>query len=168
MPQIQSSSASDRPAIPVGDHVLVLVEVKPYESDNIYFKDDEPESAANPRRKSQLIWQFVTGVTDGDGTQYEHAIWTGKFYGDPRANLTKLLDQILPGQSEETKAALNTDILLGSSYKAMVRTVKNKKGDLVPKVVVIEPAKATQTDAPRPTDDELLDFVSPVRDRLPA
>jgi len=144
MAQIQSSKR-ERASIPPGDHILTLTEVKPYESDNPFFKKDEAVSNANQPRKTRLIWQFTSDADDGEGNPFEHAIWTGEFYGDPRAGLTALLDQMMPEADEQVKSNINTDMLLGTRYKAKLRMVKNQKGDLVPKAVDLEPVKGQTT-----------------------
>jgi len=140
MPVIQSSKRERHP-IPAGDHILTLVEVKPHESDNPFYDPKEPEGGANQKRKTRLIWQFLSDSEDAEGTRYEHAIWTGEYYGHQRAGLTALLDQMLPDADEQVKSAINTDTLLGSRYKAKIRLAKNQKGDLVPKAVDLEPIK---------------------------
>ena len=167
MPQIQSSKRERQP-IPAGEHILTLVEVKPFESDNPYFKDDEPESGTNQKRKTRLIWQFNSDTEDSEGMRYEHAIWTGLFYGNPRANLTTFLDQILPNAGEDVKSNINTDFLLGSRYRAKIRLVKNQKGDLVPKAVDLEPLNDTKpTEHFDPDDQVPNDYPATSADRMP-
>ena len=138
MPQIQSSKRERNP-IPPGDHILTLTEVKPFSGDNPYFDPKEPESGTNQKHKTRLIWQFLSDSEDAEGTRYEHAVWTGEYYGHQRAGLTALLDQMLPDAGDDVKSSINTDFLVGTRYKAKIRLTKNQKGDLVPKAVDLEP-----------------------------
>ena len=95
-----------------------------------------------PGKKEQLIWIFEAEEIAPDGRPYEHAVFTGLFYGDSRANLTTLLDMLLPKATDDEKKSLNTDLLLGSRYDAVIRMVKNQKNNLVPKAVDLSPVVA--------------------------
>ncbi len=140
MPVIQSSKR-ERSTIPPGDHILTLTEGRQHDGENPFFDKTKEVGGANQPRKTRLIWQFTSEATDNEGVHYEHAIWTGEFYGDPRAGLTALLDQMMPDADDTTKSNINTDFLVGTRYKAKLRMVRNQKGDLVPKAVDLEPIK---------------------------
>lgn len=135
MPVIQSSRNKERTPIPPGDHILTLVEVKPYEQDDTF----HPNEDGSFPKKSRLIWQFQSDKADDDGDAYEYAEWTGAYYGNPKAKLTGFLDQIIPDASEETKEGLDTDSIIGRRFKSKIQNQKNAKGDYVPRAVYFEP-----------------------------
>ena len=158
MPQIQSSKR-ERTSIPAGDHILTLVEVKQHDGENAFFDKTKEVGGANQPRRTRLIWQFTSEATDNEGVHFEHAIWTGEFYGNPRAGLTALLDQMLPEADENVRENVNTDTLIGTRYQAKIRLVRNQKGDVVPKAVDLEPIKGEgQTATPFDPDDVPNDY----------
>jgi len=110
------------------------------------------------------IWQFKAKTTDPEtGERYEYRIYTGPTYGDSRATLTILLDQMCPDWTEEQKANVDTDELLQKYFKAKIRHEKpDKVGDPPkPKFVFIEPhnpkpaaAKGKPAPEPEPEADD--------------
>jgi hypothetical protein len=148
-----------RNPIPAGDHLLCLVSVE--EKYMPSFNDPKQETL-------RWVWQFKAKATDPEtGDRYEYRVYTGPTYGDSRATLTILLDQICPDWTDEQKQNVNTDELLNTYYKAKIRHDKpDKLGDPPkPKFAFIEPYKkpaatAKSKTAPQPEttdDDEFLD-----------
>ena len=133
MPKIRPSG--ERIPIPKGDHILTLREVKDFEQED---KWHENEDGSHPM-KHQLIWRFESDALTEDGVPYEYAQFTGQFYGDSRANLTALLDFLLPDEGEEYKKTVDTDTLIGKRYKVRIASVKNQAGKVVPKAMFYEP-----------------------------
>lgn len=69
----------------------------------------------------RLIWRFVSGKKDADGTFLEVPVFTGFSYGDPRAKLTWLLDMVRPGITKREADQLDTESLVGSRYEGQVK-----------------------------------------------
>ena len=111
----------DRPLIPSGEHVLTLMKVDEVEVDNT-FKPGE--------RVTKWVWEFDSDQADEDGVPYTYKYWTKTTYGHPKANLTILLDQMVPDMTQERAKGLNTDSLTGRKFKAMIRHEKDDKNQL--------------------------------------
>lgn len=128
------------PLCPAGEHFLTLAAVEVKEVDNLRFQKDPTQ----PRRVNKWLWRFISDDIDpeSDGQHYELPMWTFENYGHPRANLTKLLDMIVPRATPEQKAALNTDALIGRRYKAQVVHQLNEKKEMDAKPAFIVPLKA--------------------------
>lgn len=153
MPVVQSvPDKVDLRPVPIGEHVLTLVEVFPVESDNIYGKQKDPKA---PDTKTRWAWRFESDAQDEDGKPYEYVHWTGVYYGDDRAGLTALLDFILPGVSVEDKKKVNTDTLIGKRFKVAIKTRVNKKGVNVPAAMYFIPVT---TSAPSSFDPDEIPF----------
>lgn len=139
MAQIRAAGEKRDP-IPAGKHTLTLKEVKPHVSDDPWHPVEDPNTGEQvPGKKEQLIWIFESDKKGQDGKPYEYATFTGLFYGDSRANLTTLLDMLMPNSTEDVKRNLDTDLLLGSKYEAQIAMQKNQKGNLVPKALFFAP-----------------------------
>ena len=75
-----------------------------------------------------------------DGEFYEFAQFTGLFYGDERANLTSLLDFMLPDvPHEEKRKGVDVEQLVGQRFRGRIAYAPNKKGDLRPRLSFLEP-----------------------------
>ncbi len=137
-----AAPAPKRTPITQGDHLLCLISVE--EKMQPSFNDPKVDT---PR----WIWQFKAKATDPEtGDRYEFRVYTGVTYGDSRATLTILLDQMVPDWTDDQKANVNTDELLQTYYKAKIRHEKPEKiGDPPkPKLAFIEPYKPTKATAP--------------------
>ena len=131
------------PLIPPGEHVLILREVKPQEVKK-YQSETEKEV--------KWLWRFEAQgetYTDAKGEEqpYEFVQWTKITYGPPKANLTKLLDQLIPGIDEQSAAILDTDDLCGRRFKAIIRHEKNEKKEVYATLAVISPMKGAKIPA---------------------
>lgn len=143
MTRIAEAPKTERTPIPVGQYVLTLREIKEHESPDIFATEVDPDTGEKPLKK-QLIWIFEADKKAPDGKPYEHAMFTGLYYGDDRANLTKLLDWMLPDESHDVKRkGFDSDVLIGRNYKARIQLVKNMKGDLKPKITMLDPIDAS-------------------------
>lgn len=112
-------TTQNRPLIPAGEHVLTLMQVTEVEVDNSY----------KPGEKvTKWVWEFDSDEKDEDDIPYTHKEWTKTTYGHPKANLTKLLDQLVPGMDQDRAKNLNTDSLVGRKFKGMIRHEKDDKG----------------------------------------
>jgi len=134
MPTTQPSPKS--PLIPAGEHYLTLVAVEVKEVDNLKFL--KGDHTAKPK-VDKWLWRFVSDDVDPEqpDVHYEMPVWTFANYGHAKANLTKLLDQIVPKATPEQKANLNTDAILGRRFKAMVVHKQNDKGDPIPDAFMV-------------------------------
>lgn len=133
MPTTQPSPKT--PLIPAGEHFLTLVAVEEKEVDNLRAAKDPTA----PKRVMKWLWRFISDDVDPENpdVHYEYAAWTFANYGHSKANLTKLLDMIVPKATAEQKASLNTDQILGRRYKAMIVHKTNEKNDLVPDAFMV-------------------------------
>lgn len=121
--------------IPAGDHVLTLISVEEqmrptYNNPSV----DEP----------RWTWQFKAVEKNPEtGESYEFRIYSGRYYGNPKATLTLLLDMMLPNWTTAQKERINTDTILSSVYRARIRhEAAEKAGDPPkPRLVYIEPFK---------------------------
>jgi len=135
----------ERHAIPAGSYTFTLSEIKDYEGENIYA---EPDEDGNRPTKKQMIWIFKSDKKGPDGEPYEFAQFTGLYYGDERANLTSLLDFMLPDVSHEDKRrGVDVEALVGQKFRGRIAWAPNKKGDPRPKLSFLEPIAATGVDA---------------------
>jgi hypothetical protein len=138
--------------IPAGEHILTLKECErilttPFGAD--------PDSAD---KEPQLIWRFVSNKADEDGTKYAFHTYTKFVYGDPRANLTKLLDLLVPGMNKEKAKSLDSDEMIGKKWKVHIRHEKNSKGDPKPVIALAEEYTGKPKEKPRPepfSDDDV-------------
>lgn len=132
----QASPTVRRNPIPEGEHLLCLMSVE--EVTQPSFNDPKIDAV-------RWIWQFKAKATDPEtGERYEFRQYTGPNYGNPKAGLTVLLDQMLPTWTEEQKGVIDTDKVLQTYYKARIRHEKaDKLGDPPkPRLLFIEPYKA--------------------------
>lgn len=148
-----------RNPIPEGDHILILVSVE--EKMQPSFNDPKEETL-------RWIWQFKAKAVDPEtGDRYEFRQYTGPRYGNKKAGLTLLLNQMLPTWTAEQKETINTDKVLQTYYKARIRHEEpdNPKDPPVPRLVFIEPLKVKKTaeaapvaPAPEPVEEDGEEF----------
>lgn len=130
-----------RNAIPSGDHLFCLISVEEVQ---------QPDFNDATKEVTRWIWQFKSKQRDPEtGELFEFRQYTGPKYGNPRAGLTILLDQMLPDWSDAQKGNIDTDKIINSFYKARIRHEKAEKPDDPPKprLVMIEPFKPKTTGA---------------------
>jgi len=127
------------PEIPDGEHFLTLASVEVREVDNLRAQKD----VTAPKRVDKWLWRFVSDDVDPENpdVHYELAVWTFENYGHPKANLTKLLDMLLPRATIEQKASLNTDRLVGRRYKAQIIHRLNTKNEMQAEAAFIVPLR---------------------------
>lgn len=108
----------------------------------------------NPAEETlRWIWQFKSKAIDPEtGERYEFRQYTGPNYGNKKAGLTILLDQMLPTWSDEQKGVIDTDKIIQTYYKARIRHEKPEKvGDPPkPRLLFIEPHKPVKNGAKTP------------------
>ena len=146
MPKIQPAEQRARHPIPPGDYTLMLDEVKLIEQPNRFAEKDDKgiykaTGTTEPPIRPQLVWQFIADKNDPEGDPLEYSMWTGVSYGNERAKLTDLLDQLLPEADEEMKSNLETDTLVGRRFKTKIMLVKNASGEPRPRAMFFEPVK---------------------------
>lgn len=134
---IGEAPKTERVAIPAGSYVLTLKEIKDYESEDIYA---EPDELGERPKKKQLIWIFEADKQAPDKRPYEYAQFTGLFYGDERANMTHLLDGMLPDVDHATKRkGVDVEALVGRQYRVRIQYAPNQKGVMRPKITMMDP-----------------------------
>lgn len=112
-------TTQNRPLIPAGKHTLTLMKVDEVVVDNS-FKPGE--------QVTKWIWEFDSDEVDEDGVPYTHKEWTKTVYGHPKAGLTILLNQLIPGMTQERANKLDTDSLVGRKFEGMIRHQVDDKG----------------------------------------
>lgn len=135
---ISEAPKTERPAIPAGSYVLTLKEIKDYKGP-VFNAVPDPETGETPM-KDQLIWIFEADKKAQDGKPYEFAQFTGLYYGDSRANMTHLLDWMLPDLDHDTKRhGVDVEALIGFTFKARIQHQPNRKGDMKPTLTMLDP-----------------------------
>jgi hypothetical protein len=140
------------PLIPVGEHYLTFVGVEVKEVENLRAQKDPTQ----PKLVNKWLWRFLSDDIDPESDppqQYEYAHWTFENYGHARANLTKLLDQIIPKATPEQKSNLDTDLLKGRRFKAQIVHEKTDKGNIVAKAAFFVPTTEPPQNRPMPRFD---------------
>lgn len=120
------------PLIPAGEHVLTLREVGTKEFPSFNNPNEQVE---------RTMWRFTSNEEDEDGAPYEFRQYTGMVYGNNKAALTKLIDMLVPGMTEDDFEEFDSDDLIGKKFKAQIKHAKNDKGDVKPELVFITPLK---------------------------
>ncbi|MBA2703472.1 MAG: hypothetical protein H0U60_06450 [Blastocatellia bacterium] len=106
------TTQSDRVLCPAGPHILKLFSVELREMDD-YAKTGKTE---------RLIWTFYTKkINPEDSNPWEVSLFTGTSYGPQKAKLTWLLDMLCPGITKKEAEGLDTEDLIGTSYKTQIK-----------------------------------------------
>ena len=127
---------TERAMITPGVHILTLKEIKDHESEDPF----NPNPDGTLPLKKQLLWIFESDRSGPDGKPYEIGYFSGLWYGDDRANMTHLLDWMLPDVEHDTKrAGVDVDGLIGRTYKARIQMQPNTKGEMRPKITMLDP-----------------------------
>lgn len=121
----------DRPLIPEGEHVFTLAGVDEVLVESQFSKAGE--------KVTKWVWSFESEDKDDDGLPYIHKEWTRTTYGHPKANLTILLNQLLPGLTTEDANHLNTDNLVGKKFVGVIRHAPDEKGVMRADLAYIKP-----------------------------
>ena len=148
--EIPETTSNKRPMIPAGEHFVTLKEVKEL---------DVPAYGGKPGTERKWAWRFEADCLDPkDGYPYEHTVWTKAQYGGAKANLTKLLDMLIPKATKEQKQNLNTDRILERRFKTVIIHRTGQQGGMIaeasfflPITTPMDPAE--RASAPRHEDD---------------
>ncbi len=143
---MQVQVEKSRALIPAGEHTLTLREITPKTVQSRFAKS--PDGT-----KEKLLFRFESSQSDEDGEPFEYAVWTGLAYGNEKAALTGLLDQLVPDMNKEKAKTLDLDGLLHKKYRTVI---KHRKDDAAGKTYayhtllepVNKPAPATVQTAP--------------------
>lgn len=145
---IGEAPKEDRVPIPAGAYVFTLKEIKDHESEDRWNLNPD---GTMPMKK-QLIWVFVADKVDPETKKpYEFAQFTGLWYGDDRANMTKLLDWMLPDIDHDTKRrGIDVDALVGRKFKGRIQHVPTEKGGIKPALTMLDPIESEAQSVPQP------------------
>jgi hypothetical protein len=134
LPKLEEAPKFEKTEIPVGKHVLTLVQVKAIESPNT-FPDAKKELNAEtgvweaPMRR-EWIWNFQSETIDPINKKpFEFSVFTPRFYnGASTTNkLTLLMRQLAPeANDEERKAMIEMDHLIGKKWQARLVKAMSK------------------------------------------
>lgn len=142
---------TERAQIIPGAHTLTLKQIKDVESEDIF----NPNEDGSLPVKRQLLWIFQSDKKGPDGKFYEHATYTGLYYGNERANMTHLLDWMLPDVAHEDKRkGVDVDGLIGRQFKARIQMQPNQKGELRPRLTMLDPIGEAGLPASTPFDPD--------------
>jgi len=126
---------------PAGPHKLTLTAVEETKAPGLAeFNQDTNQEY------TRWKWVFASDrfypLSDEDnGTPkpVTHIEFTGNKYGNEKAKLTILLDQMVPGITKEQGKKFNTDVLIGQVFDAGIRHMKKKNGDPKAEIGYITP-----------------------------
>lgn len=134
MPEI---GVNQKPRAKAGKHVMTLVGVKPIVRQNPFAKKEDGSTDEDALRE-QFIWDFESDEQNEFGEALTYSVWTNTNYGNEKASLTKFLNQIIPGLSDKPKQdaidsirRFNTDELIGTRYRFILRNQQGKNGTFV-------------------------------------
>ncbi len=154
MPMIELEKKFERgPLIPKGEHVLKLVSVEKRRITSTFSKEEDGKA-------DKFIWEFHAAQKDDNGKPFTYTVFTGVRYGNNKAGLTDLLNQMIPDITEETAAELDTEDLVGTKYNTQIRHNKSDKGELFPAHIYLTPFKAGAKAKPKPVveDEDEVDL----------
>lgn len=124
-------STQNRPLITAGEHTFTLMGVNEVEVDDSWHPG---------QRVTKWVWEFDSEtISEEDGKPYTHKEWTKTTYGHSKAGLTILLNQLMPGMTQERARNLNTDALVGRKFKGMIRHEADDNGENRAKLAYIGP-----------------------------
>ena len=129
---LQFQVSGPPPLIPAGDHSLTLR--------NILLK--HVNDKYNNGKTEMYLWQLASDQLDQYGKPYMFELWTGMVYGNEKAKLTILLDQLVPGVTSEDVKQMDPMSLIGKRFKAKVRHTKTNEGKVYPDLIYIEPLES--------------------------
>lgn len=130
------------PLIPAGEHILTLRAVKEVEFDDTYGKGENG-------KVKRLHWRFTSNEEDDEGCPYELNLYTNMAYGNSKASLTRLLDNMIPGVKlvgmtvcDKNGDEVETEELIGKKFKSQIKHHVNEAGKKRGDYVFITPIKA--------------------------
>jgi hypothetical protein len=133
--------------IPTGTHIIRLQSCEIKRVNSQY----APASSTDGK-VDKLLWRFTTETPAPDGQVYEYVHFTGTAYGNDRAALTLLLDQLAPGMNRAIAAKLDINTLVGKRYRTrIVHKTIAATGKVAAQHVFIEPVEDEGTPAVSPS-----------------
>lgn len=93
---------------PEGTHVLTLTSVSEKRVQSQFSKEADG-------MVDKLLWVF-----EPEAGGWDYAVWTKLAYGDDRAELTKLLDMLVPGMSKDRLGDVHAEDLVGKRYRVKI------------------------------------------------
>ena len=134
---VAEAPSQDRPLIPAGAYTLTLRAIKEVDVEDRW----HPEEDGTLPTVKKLVWEFEADKTDNDtGKPYEHSVWTGLYYGNEKANLTTLLDQIAPDIDPTIKKqGIDVEQFIGRTFRARIQRTKNDAGKEYAKLTMLDP-----------------------------
>lgn len=144
---------------PVGRYfgTLTKVEIKPQPS------FDNPEIMVN-----RACFTLTTTTKDPEtDTPYVYYEWTGVKYGNSKARLTELLDQMFPAMTTTQRSCLMPEHMIGKKFEFyLVKYTKqnNKEGVKMALIAPYGPKATASAPAPPPPTDEEFEADDPFAD----
>lgn len=139
----QDSNSGDYEIAEPGSYLCRLVEIE---------TSEQPDFNDPTVMKPIYIWKFeTTDQFDSKDKPFRFSKFTGRAYGNEKANLTVLIDQMMGRRlSRQEFAELDIDQLLEVQWRVMVDEVKTKSDKVVNKIMSVRSAsrKGFFVDAP--------------------
>ena len=134
---VSEAPSQDRPLIPAGAYTLTLSAIKEVEVDDRW----HPEEDGTFPQVKKLVWEFQADKNDKEtGKPFEHAVWTGLWYGNEKANLTQLLDWSAPEVDPATKKkGVDVETFVGRRFRARLQHASNDAGKTYAKLTMLDP-----------------------------
>lgn len=145
--------------LPAGTYFGTLTELKVEEQ-----PDFNDPSQMTQRAKFVYTTTAINPVTGRPCLIFD---WTGIRYGNPKATLTKRLDQMFPKLSPDQRAELQPEQCVGRKFEITLTQERTQKGDMKNVIAAIKPVR----ELPEPTslsndeDADLLDASDPFADQ---
>jgi len=139
----QDSTSAEYEVAEPGSYLCRLIEIE---------ASEQPDFNDPTVMKPIYIWKFETiDQFDSNDKAFRFTKFTGRAYGNEKANLTILFDQMFGRRlSRQEFAELDIEQLMESQWRVMVDEVKTKTDKIVNKVMSVRPAsrKGVVMDAP--------------------
>ncbi len=156
------SSGGDFEVAEAGAYVCRLKEVEPIQQPSF----DDPTTMVD---KFRWVWE-TTEATDSKGNPFRFTKFTGRSFGNDKAAITILLDQMAGKRLTDAEyRSLDLDMLKRASWRVMVDEGVNGKGYAINKVLSVKNAAAPRNaphvqnaparPAPKPKAEEPMEDI---------
>jgi hypothetical protein len=130
--------------VPEGDDTVQLARVDYIPADTI---EEWRKKGMTGEPSPQWKWVFTSQKINAENsTPFECFVYTGTTYGDARANLTRLYNNLLPGIEPAARKKYDTDNLIGQWFNTRWIYIEGKNGkkklDYVFLIPYVAPAAA--------------------------
>jgi hypothetical protein len=148
MPVVQVQEAFEAgPLIPKGEHILTLLPVEQRRVKSQFSQEADG-------KVDKFIFTFRSNQKSEDGDAYKYTVFTGTKYGNEKAALTDLLNQLDPEMDQEKAKGLDLSDYEGTKYETLIRHTKGDDGRVFAKHSYIKPYSARAKAKAKPAVEE--------------